>query len=75
MLVATDGGHRLAQTKDDAVTDASGGKDKDLSAVVPIKAINLIERLLTDPEQTVSLQFKESRLFVQVSSETGGVTR
>jgi DNA polymerase-3 subunit beta len=68
-LVATDG-HRLAQTKDDTV--AEGGKD--VSAVVPIKAINLIERLLTDPEQTVSLQFKENRLYVQVASETGGVT-
>jgi DNA polymerase-3 subunit beta len=68
-LVATDG-HRLAQTKDDTI--AEGGKD--VSAVVPIKAINLIERLLTDPEQTVSLQFKENKLFVQISSETGGVT-
>ncbi len=68
-LVATDG-HRLAQTKDDTV--AEGGKD--VSAVVPIKAINLIERLLTDPEQTVSLQFKENKLFVQIGSETGGIT-
>jgi len=68
MLVATDG-HRLAQTKDDVTSEG-----KDVSAVVPIKAINLIERLLTDPEQTVSLQFKENKLFVQVSSETGGVT-
>jgi DNA polymerase-3 subunit beta len=68
-LVATDG-HRLAQTRDDTI--AEGGKD--VSAVVPIKAINLIERLLTDPEQTVSLQFKENKLFVQIGSETGGVT-
>jgi DNA polymerase-3 subunit beta len=68
MLVATDG-HRLAQTKDDVTSEG-----KDVSAVVPIKAINLIERLLTDPEQTVSLQFKENKLFVQVSSEAGGVT-
>ncbi|MGN6368351.1 MAG: DNA polymerase III subunit beta [Phycisphaerae bacterium] len=68
-LVATDG-HRLAQTKDDTISE--GGKD--VSAVVPIKAINLIERLLTDPEQTVSLQFKENKLFVQISSETGGVS-
>lgn len=70
MLVATDG-HRLAQTKDET-TEAGAGRD--VSAVVPIKAINLIERLLTDPEQTVSLQFKENKLFVQVSSEAGGVT-
>jgi len=68
MLVATDG-HRLAQTRDDVASEG-----KDVSAVVPIKAINLIERLLTDPEQTVALQFKENKLFVQVSSDTGGVT-
>jgi DNA polymerase III subunit beta len=70
MLVATDG-HRLAQTRDET-TEAGAGRD--VSAVVPIKAINLIERLLTDPEQTVSLQFKENKLFIQVSSEAGGVT-
>ena len=69
LLVATDG-HRLAQTRDDTIE----GSTKDVSAVVPIKAINLIERLLTDPEQTVSLQFKENKLFVQVSAEGGGVT-
>jgi DNA polymerase-3 subunit beta len=73
-LVATDG-HRLAQPRDDTI--AEGGKD--VSAVVPIKAINLIERLLTDPEQTVSLQFKENKLFVQVgeaanTAGAGGVT-
>ena len=66
-LVATDG-HRLAQTRDDVGGEGNG---KDVSAVVPIKAINLIERLLTDPEQTVSLQFKENKLFLQVSSEGG----
>jgi len=70
-LVATDG-HRLAQTKDDTI-GGGGEPGRDVSAVVPIKAINLIERLLTDPEQTVSLQFKENKLYVQVSSETGGV--
>jgi DNA polymerase-3 subunit beta len=70
MLVATDG-HRLAQTKDETAEEGSG---RDVSAVVPIKAINLIERLLTDPEQTVSLQFKENKLFVQVSSEGGGIS-
>ncbi|HVS72744.1 MAG TPA: DNA polymerase III subunit beta [Phycisphaerae bacterium] len=71
LLVATDG-HRLAQTRDDTIGEEGG---KDVSAVVPIKAINLIERLLTDPEQTVSLQFKENKLFVQVgggSTDAGG---
>jgi DNA polymerase-3 subunit beta len=69
VLVATDG-HRLAQTRD----EVTGAEGKDLNAVVPIKAINLIERLLTDPEQTVALQFKDGKLFVQVSTEGAGVT-
>ena len=68
-LVATDG-HRLAQTRDDVQSEPAA---RDLNAVVPIKAINLIERLLTDPEQTVSLQFTENKLFLQVSSATAGV--
>lgn len=65
-LVATDG-HRLALTRDDV------SEGRDVTAVVPIKAINLIERLLTDPEQQVALQFKENRLFAQFGGE-GGVT-
>jgi DNA polymerase-3 subunit beta len=68
-LVATDG-HRLAQSKDDLTHDSEGS----MSKVVPIKAINLIDRLLIDPEQTIALQFTENRLFVQVSSDTGGVS-
>ena len=64
-LVATDG-HRLAHTKDDVASEG-----RDITAVVPIKAINLIERLLTDPEQIVALQFKENRLFIQITGEGG----
>lgn len=64
-LVATDG-HRLAIARGEL--DQEG---KDVSAVVPIKAIALIDRLLTDPEQTVALQFKENKLFLQVSSDAG----
>lgn len=65
-LVATDG-HRLALTRDEI--PATEGRD--VSAVVPIKAINLIDRLLMDPEQTIALQFKENKLFIQVSSDAG----
>lgn len=68
-LVATDG-HRLAQSKDDLDHDS----DTNITKVVPLKAINLIDRLLVDPEQTVALQFTENRLFVQVSTDTGGIS-
>ncbi len=60
-LVATDG-HRLALAKEDLPVEGP-----DFSNVVPIKAITLIERLLTDPEQKVELQFRENRLFARVS--------
>ena len=64
-LVATDG-HRLALARDEVET----GESKDISAIVPIKAIGMLERLLEDPEQTIKLQFRENKLYVQVL--TGG---
>ena len=65
MLVATDG-HRLAQTQDQvAATDA-----KEVSSVVPLKAISLLERLLDHPEHVVHLQFRENKLYVHVVEQT-----
>ena len=65
MLVATDG-HRLAQTQDQVLaTDA-----KDISSVVPLKAITLLDRLLAHPEHMVHLQFRENKLYVQVVEQT-----
>ncbi len=65
MLVATDG-HRLAQTQDQvAATDA-----KEVSSVVPLKAISLLERLLDHPERSVHLQFRENKLYVHVVEQT-----
>ncbi len=60
-LVATDG-HRLAQARDEMNTD----NDKPVSAIVPLKAITLLERLLADAEATVQLQFRENKLFAQI---------
>ncbi len=65
MLVATDG-HRLAQTQDQVMaTDA-----KEVSSVVPLKAISLLERLLAHPEHIVHLQFRENKLYVHVVEQT-----
>ncbi len=65
MLVATDG-HRLAQTQDQvAATDA-----KEVSSVVPLKAISLLERLLAHPEHVVHLQFRENKLYAHVVEQT-----
>lgn len=61
VLVATDG-HRMAQTREDIKTEET----KELSAVVPIRAIAHIEKLLSDAEATIEMQFRENKVFVQV---------
>ncbi len=66
-MVATDG-HRLAQTRD----DLESADAKESESIIPIKAINMLERLLTDGQQTVQLQFREGKLFAQVVSKTAG---
>lgn len=62
-LVATDG-HRMAQARE----DIKGDDGKDISAVVSIRAIAQIEKLLSDPAATIEMQFRENKLFVQVIS-------
>ncbi len=62
-LVATDG-HRLAVAKGEATGDASVGQ---VSAIVPTKAMHLIERSLDDAEQ-VEFQVGEKQLLVRVGN-------
>lgn len=69
-LVATDG-NRLALTK----AEVQAAEPHDVSVVVPIKAINLLDRLLTDPDQVVGLQFKENRLFARITAGELGETK
>ena len=65
-LVATDG-HRMAHAREDVSgSEETGTEGQDISAVVPIKAITHIEKLLSDPDSTIAMQFSENKLFVQV---------
>jgi DNA polymerase-3 subunit beta len=66
-LVATDG-RRLAMAKGDLVSDNSG-KDG-AKAIVPAKALTLIEKLVDDPEEAVGFQIKENQILVHTSSAT-----
>jgi DNA polymerase-3 subunit beta len=69
-FVATDG-RRLAQANGD-LTPASklDAKGPGLKAIVPAKALTLIDKLAVDPEEPVSFQITETQIIVQTSSAT-----
>src|SRR5438552_2669507 len=66
-LVATDG-RRLAMAKGDLVSD-NIGKDG-VTAIVPAKALTLIDKLVDDPDEAVGFQIKENQILVHTSSAT-----
>jgi DNA polymerase-3 subunit beta len=67
-LVSTDG-RRLAMAKGDL---AAGDKlDKEgKKAIVPTKALQLIEKLIDDPEELVGLQIRENQIVFKTASAT-----
>jgi DNA polymerase-3 subunit beta len=67
-LVATDG-RRLAMAKGELVS--AGKIDKDgLKAIIPAKALQLVDKLIDDPEEAVSFQIRENRVIFHTSSAT-----
>lgn len=66
-LVSTDG-RRLAQAKGDLISDKLG-KDG-AKAIVPAKALNLLDKLIDDPEETVAVKFKENQIIFHTPSAT-----
>ncbi len=67
-LVATDG-RRLAQAKGDLTN--SNNLDKDgVKAIIPAKALQLVDKLLDDPEEIVGFQIRESQVIFHTSSAT-----
>jgi len=66
-LVSTDG-RRLAQANGDL---ASEKLPKDgAKAIVPAKALNLIDKLIDDPDEAVSVQVRENQVIFHTSSAT-----
>ena len=58
-LVSTDG-RRLAMAKGDLVSDKlskDGGK-----AIIPAKALNLLDKLIDDPEESLAVQIRENQV-------------
>lgn len=64
-LVSTDG-RRLAQANGDLIK----GSDKESRAIVPSKALTLIDKLIDDPEEAVGFQVRENQIIVHTSSAT-----
>jgi DNA polymerase-3 subunit beta len=66
-MVATDG-RRLAMAKGDVVSDNTGKEG--VKAIIPAKALTLIDKLVDDPEEAVGFQIKENQILVHTSSAT-----
>jgi len=66
-FVSTDG-RRLAM----ASSDIAGGKlpKEGLKAIIPAKAMQLVEKLLTNPEESIGLQIRENRAIFHKSNAT-----
>jgi DNA polymerase-3 subunit beta len=68
-LISTDG-RRLAMAKGDlAVGDNKLEKDGKM-AIVPAKALHLLDKLLDDPEEQVSIQIRPNQIIFHTSSAT-----
>lgn len=68
-LVATDG-RRLAMAKGEARPTA--GSPPKISCIVPTKALNLINKLITDPESTVKVGIEENQALFMVGEPGEG---
>jgi DNA polymerase-3 subunit beta len=67
-LVATDG-RRLALAKGDPI--AVNRTEKDLpTPIVPAKALNLVEKLIDNPDETVGIQFRENSILFSTPRAT-----
>jgi DNA polymerase-3 subunit beta len=67
-LVSTDG-RRLAMAKGEL--NSAGKLDKEGSkAIVPVKALQLLDKLLTDPEEVVGVQMRENQVIFHSSDAT-----
>ena len=68
-LVATDG-RRLAEARGDLVTGGTKSEREQQRAIVPVKALSLIDKLIDDPEEAVSFQMKENQIIAHTQSAT-----
>lgn len=67
-LVSTDG-RRLAQANGDIATEGKHEKDG-AKAIIPAKALTLVDKLVDDPEEMVKFQLTETQVIVHTSNAT-----
>lgn len=67
-LVSTDG-RRLAMANGDLASSGKLGKDG-ARAIVPSKALQLVDKLIDDPEEKVGFQIRENQVIFHTSSAT-----
>jgi len=67
-LVSTDG-RRLARANGDLVTANKLPKDG-VKAIIPTKALQLVDKLIDDPEEAVGFQVRENQVIFHTSSAT-----
>ncbi|MCS7034156.1 MAG: DNA polymerase III subunit beta [Phycisphaerae bacterium] len=67
-LIATDG-RRLALAREDASSVKKSEKEL-TQPIIPAKALNLLDKLLDDPEETVSLQLRENQIHFSTPNAT-----
>ena len=66
-LVSTDG-RRLAMAKGELASDKL--PNEGAKVIIPAKALNLIDKLINDPEEMVGLQLRENRVIFHTSNAT-----
>jgi DNA polymerase III subunit beta len=66
-LVSTDG-RRLAMAKGDLASDKTEKEGR--KAIVPLKGLQLIDKLVDDPAEAVSIQFHENQITLHTASAT-----
>jgi len=66
-LISTDG-RRLAMAKGDLVSDKLDKEGR--KAIVPAKALALIDKLVDDPQESVGIQFRENQIIFHTTSVT-----
>jgi DNA polymerase-3 subunit beta len=72
-MVATDG-RRLAVSKTTVAADKGAGGSEPVSCIIPTKALNIISKLIRDPDEQVRIAITESRVFFafDAGSQPGG---
>lgn len=68
-FVATDG-RRLAEARGDILSGNQKGEKDGGKVIIPVKALNLIEKLIDDPEGPVGFQLRENQVIVHTSNAT-----